>query len=94
MPIRDDRSTGKPTAPSEGDDLLRRRMRVLDLDIGAIEREYGELFDQLRRHCMSCRDRAPCAVDLKRDPDSLVWEAYCPNSGALLGLVTITEANR
>jgi len=94
MPIRDDRSTDKPTTPSEGDDLLRNRMTILGLDIGAIEREYGELFDQLRRHCMSCRDRAPCAVDLKRDPDSLVWEAYCPNSGALLGLVTITEANR
>jgi len=30
-------------------------------------------------------------VDLKRDPNNLVWEAYCPNSAALNALVAITE---
>jgi hypothetical protein len=94
MPIRDDHSTDKSTTPSEGDDLLRSRMTILDLDIAAIERDNGEIFEELRRHCLSCRDRAPCAVDLRRDPDGLVWEAYCPNSGALIALVTLAEASR
>ena len=93
MPIGDGSSTGKSTTPDEGDNLLRRRMRLLELDAGAIEREYPEIFAELRRHCLGCRDRAPCAVDLRRDPDSLVWEAYCPNSGTLIALVTLTEAN-
>jgi hypothetical protein len=93
MPIDDEGSTGKATTSDEGDNLLRHRMRLLELDPAAIQREYPEIFAELQRHCLSCRDRAPCVVDLRRDPESLVWEAYCPNSGTLLGLVTLTEAN-
>jgi hypothetical protein len=92
MQIHHDRSTGKFTTPDEGDDLLQCRMTIVGLDFDAIERDYGETFDEIRRRCMSCRLQAPCAVDLKRDPNNLVWEAYCPNSGALNALVALTEA--
>jgi hypothetical protein len=92
MEIRHDGSTGKSTSPDEGEDLLQCRMTIVGLDSGAIERDYGEAFDKIRRRCMNCRVRASCAVDLKRDPYNLAWEAYCPNSGALNALVALTEA--
>ena len=90
--IHYDRSTGKPTSPDEGDDLLQCRMTILGLDSGAIERDYGEAFEKIKRRCSSCSDRVRCAVDLKRYPKNLMWEAYCPNSGALNALVALTEA--
>lgn len=92
MQIHYDRSTGKSTIPDEGDDLLQCRMTIIGLDSGAIERDYKETFDIIKRRCMSCSVRAPCAVDLKRDPHSVAWEAYCPNAGALNALVALTEA--
>jgi hypothetical protein len=92
MQIHYDRSTGKPMASDEGEDLLQSRMTVLGLDSGAIERDFRETFDRIRRNCTSCGVRGPCAIDLKRDPTNLAWEAYCPNSGVLNALVAITEA--
>ncbi len=91
MQIRHDRSTGKSSTPDEGDDLLKCRIAIVGLDIKAIERCYGEVFNRLRQRCMSCGVRAPCAVDLKHNPNNLVWEAYCPNSEALNALVAFTE---
>ena len=79
------------TTPDEGDDLLRGRMKILGLDVDAIGREFREVFDKMKRNCPSCSDREPCALDLKRDPDSLIWEAYCPNSDVLNVLVALTE---
>ncbi len=87
-----DRSTGKATTSDEADDLLQCRMTILGLDSGAIERDYRETFDRIKRNCTSCSVRAPCAIDLKRDPTNSAWEAYCPNSGVLNALVAITEA--
>ena len=86
-----DHSIKKPTPPDEVDDLLRGRMKILGLDVDAIGREFREVFDKIKRNCPSCSDREPCALDLKRDPNSLMWEAYCPNSDVLNVLVALTE---
>jgi hypothetical protein len=89
-----DHSMRKPTTLVEVDDILRGRMRVLGLDVDAIEGKYREVFDRVRRNCTSCNDREGCALDLKRDPDNLVWEAYCPNSDVLNAFVALTEVIR
>ena len=88
-----DHSIGKPTTP-EVDDLLRGRMETLGLDVDAIGHEFREVFDKIKRNCPSCSDREPCALDLKRDPNTQMWEAYCPNSDVLNALVALTEAIR
>jgi len=89
-----DHSMGKPTTPDEVDDLLRGRMKILGLDVDAIEREFPKVFDKIKRSCPRCSDREPCALDLKHDPNTLMWEAYCPNSDVLNALVALTEVIR
>ncbi len=49
MPI-DDPSIGKPTARDGVDDLLRGRMAILGLDVGAMERDYREVFENVKRN--------------------------------------------
>lgn len=78
----------------EVDDLLRGRMKALGLDVDAIGTDYREVFDKIKKNCTSCGDRGGCALDLKQDHNSLVWEAYCPNSDALNALVALTEVIR
>jgi len=92
MLMRNNRSAEQPiTADAyitadEYNDLLCCRMAMLGLDLDAIERSDGETFDQIQRQCTSCSFREACAVDLERDPNNPVWEAYCPNSGTLNAL--------
>ena len=94
MQIDDVRSIGNPTTPDEVDDLLRGRMKILGLDVDAIGREFPEVFDKIRKNCPRCDDREACAIDLRHDPDALIWEAYCPNSDVLNTLVALTEVVR
>ena len=91
MQIDYDLSIGKPTTPDEVDHLLRGRMKILGLDADAIGREFREVFDKIKRNCPACSDREACALDLKRDPNTLMLEAYCPNSEVLNALVALTE---
>ncbi len=92
MQIDDGRSIGNPATPDEVDDLLRGRMKILGLDVDATAREFREVFDKIRKKCPRCGDREACAIDLRHDPNALIWEAYCPNSGLLNVLVAVTEA--
>jgi hypothetical protein len=70
-------------------DLLDCRMTVLGLDLYAIKN--GEIFDDLKRHCMDCIFPESCAADLRRDPNNPVWETYCPNAPMLGGELVETE---
>ena len=90
MQTDDGQSTGN-SASVRVDDLLRGRMKILGLEIEAIEREFSEVFDRIKKNCPRCGDREACAIDLKHDPDSLIWEAYCPNSEVLNVLVLLAE---
>ena len=89
MQIGNPRSAGKPTTPDEHDELLDCRMAMLGLDLNATKIGDGDIVDEIRRRCTSCGYREACAVDLKRDPNSPVWETYCPNSGALIALAEV-----
>lgn len=91
MQVSNDRSTEKPATPDERYKLLYQRIKMLGLDIEAIEGGYGDSFDKVRRNCLNCGFRDACAMDLKHDPNNSVWEAYCPNAGALNVLVELTE---
>ena len=83
---------GNAATADLGDELLKCRMSIIGLDFGAVERDYAATIDKLKHNCLACRQRAPCTVDLRRDPTNQVWEAYCPNSEALNALVALTEA--
>jgi hypothetical protein len=78
--------------PDEVNELLRSRMKILGLDVGAIGRDFREVFDKVRKNCPRCGHREACAIDLRHDPNALIWEAYCPNSEALNALVALAEA--
>ena len=92
MRIDDGCSIGNHAMPDEVDELLRSRMKILGLDIDAISRDYHEVFDKVRKNCPRCGDRKACAIDLRHDPNALIWEAYCPNSEVFNALVALTEA--
>ena len=86
------RSMGNPVTSDEVDELLRSRMKILGLDVDATSRDFHEAFERVRKNCPRCGDREVCAIDLQRDPNGLIWEAYCPNSEVLNALVALTEA--
>ena len=92
MKIVDSRSIGNAAPPDEVDELLRGRMKILGLDVDAIGRDFREVFDKVRKNCPRCGDREACVIDLRHDPNALIWEAYCPNSEVLNALVSLTEA--
>lgn len=84
MTVRPDRPVAGPEP-----DLLSCRMAILGLDLDAIARGDSRTFDVLKQRCLDCDVRDACTVDLQRDPNNPVWEAYCPNSPLLNSL---TEA--
>jgi Family of unknown function (DUF6455) len=86
MQTRNPRSTEKLATSDKHDELLDCRMAMLGIDLKTIESGDSETFDKIRRECMSCGYREACAVDLQRDPNSPVWETYCPNSEKLVAL--------
>ena len=87
-----DAPPAEAAAPAEADEFLQCRMSIprsrYHHDRTRLPRE---VFDKLKRRCVSCPCRAACVVDLKRDPNNRVWEGYCPNSQVLNALVTLTE---
>jgi hypothetical protein len=91
MRIDHDPSTGKPTTREEVDGILRSRLELLGLDVDATGRDFREAFDKIKTNCASCCEREVCALDLKRDPEGSMWEAYCPNSEGLNAIVAVSE---
>jgi hypothetical protein len=68
-------------------DLLDCRASMLGFDLYAIES--GDVFEELNRRCFNCSFQEACAVDLRRDPTSPVWETYCPNTAILAELAEV-----
>jgi hypothetical protein len=66
--------------------LLDCRIAMLGLDLNAIETSGIKTFEDIKRRCIGCGARADCVADLKRDPNDPVWETYCPNAEALIGI--------
>jgi hypothetical protein len=89
MQIRNARPTWASTKYDEHGDVLECRMALLNLDLRAIQSDDGKAFEEAKRGCMTCSFCEACALDLKRDPNNPVWEAYCPNAAVLFGF---TEA--
>jgi hypothetical protein len=83
------RPTGMSVTPDDNGDLLECRMEMLGLDRYALETTDRQTLEEIIRRCARCGVRDACTVDLKRDPNNPVWETYCPNAAALIGL---TEA--
>jgi Family of unknown function (DUF6455) len=80
------RSNGKTALPDRQDELFDCRMAMLGLDPAEVARDAAAKLADIRRRCFDCAYREACAVDLKRDPNSPVWETYCPNAGTLIEL--------
>ena len=86
MKIGNPRLRGKRATPDKNDELLECRMAMLGLNLGATDVGDAATLDEIRRRCVTCGYREACAVDLMRDPNSPVWETYCPNSSAIVAL--------
>ncbi len=74
---------------NEHDALLSSRMALLGLDFGAIQSSGSATLDEIKWRCKSCSFRESCTVDLKRGPNSPVWETYCPSAPALIELAEV-----
>jgi len=71
-------------------DLLARRLTTLDLDLGAIERSCGrEWAEGIKRRCIRCDFPRACEQDLRRNPNNLIWQSYCPNAAKLIALTQL-----
>ncbi len=78
---------GRPPEKREDhDELLGCRMAMLGLDLFAVEGGGNVTLEEIMRNCAECGYREACVADLKRDPNDPVWETYCPNAKALVGL--------
>ena len=71
---------------NETGNLLDCRMAMLGLDLYGVESSDSGLFEEIVRKCLNCAVRDACALDLKRDPNSPVWETYCPNAATIIEL--------
>jgi hypothetical protein len=70
-----------------GADLLTKRLRALGID--PADPALLEIKKDLQRCCAFCDSKRECARDLKTDPHSPAWTAYCPNEAALSALVAL-----
>ncbi len=86
MQIGNPSLNGKRATPDKNNELLECRMAMLGLDIGSTDLCDAATLDEIRRRCVTCGYWEACAVDLRRDPNSPVWETYCPNSSAFIAL--------
>ncbi|MBI3702366.1 MAG: hypothetical protein HY244_00595 [Rhizobiales bacterium] len=93
MPNRNPHSPGDGAKPETPDELLDCRVEMLGLDLSAVA-DAGNALQEIMRKCPICGYREACVADLKRDPNDPVWETYCPNAKALLGLAESSWTTR
>ena len=93
MQSRNPRSPENRAQGESPDELLDCRVEMLGLDLSAIENA-GNALQEIMRNCPICGHREACVADLKRDPNDPVWETYCPNAKALLGLAEASWQTR
>jgi len=63
--------------------LLQQRMSRLHLDGDAVRRAHPGVQRDLELVCALCGSESKCRSDLKRNPDTADWAAYCPNAPTL-----------
>ena len=63
--------------------LLGRRMTALGIDSETFARHEPALHGNLQTLCRECEWPERCRHDLRRDPQAVVWEEYCPNATVL-----------
>ena len=68
------------------DGLLACRMEMLGVDADLAQQSDPAAFAAVREMCSACAFHEACAIDLQRDPNSPVWETYCPTAGMLIDL--------
>jgi hypothetical protein len=68
--------------------LSECRMEMLGLDPAGLGNTNPDALIEIFRNCARCDARNWCAADLKRDPNDPVWESYCPNAQAMVGLAS------
>jgi hypothetical protein len=71
------------TQPDGADQLLQRRLKLLNLDPEDIRALSPLLLRDLERTCGLCGEKARCSADMADGSDPVGWESYCPNSGTL-----------
>jgi hypothetical protein len=62
---------------------LQQRLSQLHLDKNKIKAAHPGVVRDLERTCALCDCEAECRADLQRNPESVVWTAYCPNAFTL-----------
>jgi len=67
-------------------ELLSRRLAVLNLDEGALERSEPQVLHDLQRVCSLCAEKRRCQHDLALEPFDETWSDYCPNAQTLEAL--------
>jgi hypothetical protein len=63
--------------------LLARRMSALDIDSETFARLEPALLGNLQTLCRDCEWPERCRHDLRRAPNDVGWEEYCPNATVL-----------
>jgi|SRR6476660_4841980 hypothetical protein len=86
MPMRNAHSIARSAGSDRFDGLLVCRMEMLGVDADLAQQSDPAAFAVVRQMCSACAFHEACAIDLKRDPNSPVWETYCPGAGTLLDL--------
>lgn len=67
----------------DGDDLLRRRLRTLQLDPELISSAQSCAHRDLERVCTLCGSKSRCEHDLASNAGSADWRDYCLNVATL-----------
>ena len=79
----------------DGDDLLRRRLRTLQLDPELLSSAQSWAHRDLERVCTLCGSKSRCERDLTRNAGSANWRDYCLNAATLDALQgQATSGNR